>query len=411
MKILFIHQNFPAQFKHLAPKLVEQDHEVWALVLKEHSPELWRGVKLITYQPKTGSSPKIHPWVVDLETKIIRGEAAFHAAWKLKQQGFEPDLIIAHPGWGESLFIKNVWPQSRLAMYCEFFYRSHGLDTNFDPEFSTQTIDDNCRIQIRNLNNLLHFEIADAGISPTQWQASTFPESFRQKITVIHDGIDTELAKPNPNVSLTLNHQLTLTRDNEIITFVNRNLEPYRGYHIFMRCLPELLRRRPQARILLIGGDQVSYGARPKKGQSWKQIFLDEIKPQLSEQQLSRIHFLGNVSYEHFLWVLQLSTIHVYLTYPFVLSWSLLEAMSIGCTIVASDTPPLHEVIQPNYNGQLVNFFDHSAWVEQICELLNQPKQRQQLSINARQFVQQNYDLKCHCLPKQLEWVNQLLSH
>lgn len=264
MKILFVHQNFPGQFKHLAPALAAQGHEVVAFVLKDQKPNVWKGVRVIAYKPTVGRSLKIHPWAVAFETKIILGEAVFHASLKLKAEGFTPDLIIAHPGWGESLFLKNVWEQTKLAIYCEFFYRIHGLDAHFDPEFATKAVSDGCRTQIMNINNLLHFDVADAGLSPTNWQASTFPEPFRSKISVIHDGIDTELAVPNSNISLKLNNQLTLTREDEIITFISRNLEPYRGYHIFMRCLPELLTRRPKARVLIIGGDGVSYGVPPK---------------------------------------------------------------------------------------------------------------------------------------------------
>ena len=141
------------------------------------------------------------------------------------------------------------------SIYCEFFYRTEGADTGLDPEFpATDPQGDACRIRLKNLNNLLHFETADAGISPTQWQASTFPEPFRSRITVVHDGIDTQAVAPNPHVKLTLNGKLNLTKDDEVITFVNRNLEPYRGYHVFMRALPEILKSRPNARVLIVGG-------------------------------------------------------------------------------------------------------------------------------------------------------------
>jgi glycosyltransferase involved in cell wall biosynthesis len=263
-------------------------------------------------------------------------------------------------------------------------------------------------LRLKNLNNLLHFEVADAGISPTQWQASTFPEPFRNKITVVHDGIDTEALAPNPKVSLTLNGKLALTRQDEVITFVNRNLEPYRGYHIFMRALPEILRRRPKARVLLVGADDVSYGARPTEGKKWKDIFAAEVRPLISDADWARVHFLGHVAYAHFIPLLQLSTVHVYLTYPFVLSWSLLEAMSVGCAIVASDTQPLREAITHDNTGRLVDFFDVPALVNEVCALLDDPAARARLGANARAFARANYDLKSICLPRQLEWVEGL---
>lgn len=278
----------------------------------------------------------------------------------------------------------------------------------FDPEFPAKDAGDVCRLRLKNLNNLLHFEVADAGLSPTQWQASTFPERFRAKITVIHDGIDTQALIPNPAVSLTLNGNLVLTRRDEVITFVNRNLEPYRGYHIFMRALPQILKRRPNARVLIVGGDDVSYGARPENGRKWKDIFAAEVRPRMAEADWARVHFLGNVPYHHFIALLQLSTVHVYLTYPFVLSWSLLEAMSIGCAIVASDTQPVREAIKHDETGRLVDFFDVAALANKVCALLDDPAARQRLGRNARGFVAANYDLKTVCLPRQLAWVEGL---
>lgn len=408
MQILIIHQNFPGQFKHLAPALVAQGHRVRAFTMQKNVPPSWQGVELLPYQPARGSTPGIHPWLTDLETKTIRGEALFRAALELRREGWTPDLILAHPGWGESLFVKEVWPTARLGMYCEFFYQPEGGDVGFDPEFPARDPADSCRLKLKNVNNLLHFEVADAGIAPTQWQASTFPQPFRDRITVVHDGIDTEAVRPDPKVALQLGSGLRLTRDDEVITFVNRNLEPYRGYHVFMRSLPEILARRPRAQVLLVGGDDVSYGARPPDGRKWKHIFLDEVRERIGAENLRRVHFLGNLPYQHFIPLLQLSSVHVYLTYPFVLSWSLLEAMSAGCAIVASDTQPLHEVIEPGVNGRLVGFFDAPALADQVCELLARPDERVRLGRHARELARERYDLQRVCLPQQLQWVQRL---
>ena len=206
MKILFIHQNFPGQFKFLAPALVKQGHEVFAMTMTAKSPAVkdWQGVKMLPYKASRGSTPNVHPWVADFETKVIRGEACFRAALKLKESGFIPDVVVAHHGWGESMFLKEVWPTTKVGLYCEFFYKVQGADTGFDPEFPDTDPGDICRLKLKNLNNLMHFEFADAGISPTHWQASTFPEAFSEKISVIHDGIDTQVVCPNPNVSLNL---------------------------------------------------------------------------------------------------------------------------------------------------------------------------------------------------------------
>ena len=410
MNILFIHQNFPGQFKFLAPALAQQGHTVVAMTMQKTEVKQWQGVKLVPYSASRGSTPNVHPWVSDFETKTIRAEACFRSALEMKTQGFTPDLIIAHPGWGESLFLKDVWPNARLGIYCEFYYHPDEADVGFDPEFPSKDVGEVCRLRLKNLNNLLHFEVVDAGISPTQWQASTFPEPFRSKITVVHDGIDTEAVAPNEAVSLTLNGDIKLTRADEVITFVNRNLEPYRGYHIFMRTLPELLKRRPNARVLIVGADDVSYGARPEGGKKWKDIFASEVRPHISDADWSRVHFLGHISYQLFIPLLQLSTVHVYLTYPFVLSWSLLEAMSVGCAIVASHTQPLREAIRHDDTGRLVDFFDVPGLVNEVCALLDDPTARAKLGANARAFAQANYDLKTVCLPRQLAWVQGLLK-
>lgn len=409
MKILFIHQNFPGQFKFLAPALASDPaNTVVAMTMQKVKASEWNGIKVVPYTASRGSTPNVHPWAGDFETKTIRGEACFRAALQMKAQGFTPDVIISHPGWGESLFLKEVWPTAKLGIYCEFYYHAAGADVGFDPEFPMRDPGEVCRLRLKNLNNLLHFEVADAGISPTHWQASTFPEPFRSKIAVVHDGIDCNAIAPNASVSLTLNGNLKLTREDEVITFVNRNLEPYRGYHTFMRALPEILRRRPNARVLIVGGDDVSYGARPAEGEKWKDIFFNEVKDRIASHDLQRVHFLGHIPYDYFIPLLQLSSVHVYLTYPFVLSWSLLEAMSAGCAIVASDTKPLHEAIEHDVTGRLVGFFDAPRLAEEVVQLLDQPQERLRLGQAAREFARQHYDLKSVCLPRQLEWVRQL---
>jgi glycosyltransferase involved in cell wall biosynthesis len=271
-------------------------------------------------------------------------------------------------------------------------------------------------LRLKNLNNLLHFETADAGISPTHWQASTFPEPFRSRISVVHDGIDTHTLKPDPGVQLSLTtaagQQLTLSRQDEVVTFVNRNLEPYRGFHTFMRALPDLLRRRRSARVLIVGGNQVSYGAAPNPEQhgaaSWREVYTQEVRGQIADEDWARVHFLGHLPYQHFIPLLQLSRVHVYLTYPFVLSWSLLEAMSVGCAIVASNTEPLREAIEHDHTGRLVDFFSPQALSNEVCALLEDGPTRERLGQKAREFAVARYDLQRVCLPQQQRWIADL---
>ena len=409
MNILFIHQNFPGQFKHLAPALAQAGHRCVALTLRVKEPTTWQGVSVIPYKIGRGSGQNLHPWVVDFETKVVRAEACFAAARQLRDKGFTPDIIVAHPGWGESMFLRDVWPTARIGLYCELYHRSVWPHMHFDPEFDKGDTDAaSLRIRLKNINNLMHLPLCDMGLSPTEFQAGTFPAAYRERISVIHDGIHTDQVVPNPEARLELPDGSVVTRDDEVITFVNRNLEPYRGYHIFMRALPRLLKERPRAQVLIVGGDEVSYGASPPKGQTWKQIFIDEVRGQISTPNWNRVHFLGRIPYDRFVSLLQVSRVHVYLTYPFVLSWSLFEAMSAGAAIVASDTAPLHEAIAPGETGTLVDFFDREKLVDEVCALLDDAERRAAYGAAARDFVKRNYDLKTICLPKQMDWITRL---
>jgi len=410
MKILFIHQNFPGQFKHLAPALAKHGHDTVALTLRVEKPTKWNGVRVLPYKLKPRAAQNTHPWLVDFDTKVTRAEACYHAAVQLREQGFTPDLIIAHPGWGESLFLKDVWPKAKMAIYCELYHKAEYPHTGFDKEFQPEIrATEAMRLRLKNVNNHEHFDIADAGISPTAFQADTFPPEFRDKITVCHDGIHTDVLTPDSAARLTLPTGETLTRKDELITFVNRNLEPYRGYHVFMRALPRLLKERPNARVLIVGGDDVSYGARPPKGQTWKQIFIDEVRSQIPDQDWTRVHFLGRIPYDQFQSLLKVSRVHVYLTYPFVLSWSLFETMSVQGAIVASKTAPVEEAIIHGQNGRLVDFFDKDALVEEVTGLLDNASEREELGRAARKLIVNNYDLASICLPKQLSWVESLV--
>ena len=407
MKILFIHQNFPGQFKHLAPALAKDGgHEVAAMRMGVDA--VWQGVQVFGYQVKSKTTAT-HALLTDMQAKVMRAEALAQRALELKQSGYTPDVIVAHPGWGETLFVKQVWPTARLGLYAEFFYSQDGADVGFDPEFPSaqDPLSNACRLRMKNANQLLALDEAQRCVSPTQWQKSTYPEKWAQHIDVIHDGIDTELLRPNPAVAMQLNGQQNLTREDEIITFVNRNLEPYRGYHQFMRALPELMRQRPKARVMIVGGQDVSYGALPPKGKTWREIFWNEVKDQVDT---SRVHFLGHMPYPDFMKLLQLSSVHVYLTYPFVLSWSLLEAMSVQCAIVASNTAPVMDLLEHEKSALLIDFFKPSELVQSVCRLLEDKVLASHLGAAARAHAVRSFDLRNICLPQQMQWVESLAS-
>jgi glycosyltransferase involved in cell wall biosynthesis len=366
-------------------------------------------VRILPYTIHGRSSREIHPWLADFETKVLRGHSCYRAAMVLKEQGFSPDIICAHHGWGESLFLKDVWPRARMGLYCELYHLATPEFTAFDPEFPARDAQtDALRLRLKNLNNRLHAEVMDAGLSPTRFQADTYPDDVRDRITVTHDGIDTAQVCPDPAARLVLPEGPTLTRDDEVITFINRNLEPYRGYHVFMRALPAILRARPRAHVVIVGGDGVSYGAKPPEGQTWKQIYIDEVRAEIPDADWARVHFLGKVPYDTYLSMLRVSTVHVYLTYPFVLSWSLLESMAAGCAVLASDTAPVREAIAHDETGVLTDFFDRDALVDRLSALLDDPDRRDGLGRAARAHIRETYDLETICLPRQLAWIEAL---
>ena len=415
MKILFLHQNYPGQFKYLAPELVKLGNDVRALTMSELSKVNMDGVNVIKYKIIKNPAKEQNQYLTELETKLIRAESCLTACQKLKSDGFNPDIIIAHPGWGEAIFIKECWATAKLGIYCEYYYNYRGGDVGFDLEFQNETYNAETKLRFKNINNWLNIEIADSAISPTDWQAKSFPAYFKSKINVIHDGIDTKICSENKDAFLILNkkgQEFRLKKGDEIVTFINRNLEPYRGFHIFMRALPEILKATPSAKILIIGGAGLSYGFAPDKNKygfdNWKDLIVHEIFDNLSPEQWDQIFFLGNVNYSNYLNVLQISMVHVYLTYPFVLSWSLLEAMSVGCAIVASDTAPVKEVIEDEKTGMLVNFFDYKLLAKKVADLISSPNKRAELGKLAREHIVNNYDLRTVCLPKQVNWVRSL---
>ncbi|HZK89104.1 MAG TPA: glycosyltransferase family 4 protein [Stellaceae bacterium] len=402
MKWLFIHQNFPAQYVHAARRLAEAGDEV-VFITQQHERQL-PGVRKIVYAPARPSSP-IHPFAADFNLAVQNGVSVVQICEDLKREGFTPDLVAGHNGWGEILYVKDCWPATPLLGYFEFFYRPSGSDLDFDPEFPPSAAD-RMRVRTRNAVNLLGLETADWGQTPTGFQRDLYPESYRRRIGVVHEGIDTALVQPEPSARLWLAGGLSLSRDDPVITYSTRNLEPYRGFHVLMRALPILLERHPSARVLIAGGNDVSYGRRPTQAASWREQLVAELGDRLD---MSRVHFLGRMNYQQYLAMLQISAAHIYLTYPFVLSWGLLEAMAAGCAVVASRTPPVEEVIRDGENGYLVDFFDGAALADRVGDLLNHPDRHEDVRVAARRTVVERYDLAGVCLPAYLTLLRRLI--
>jgi len=391
-RVLIIHQNFPGQFLHIAKHLAQRrDVEVVGLG-RETAPGI-SGFPWYKYKLHRQCRKDAHPYLRQMEDAVLHGQAVARALEQLKKRGFTPDLILAHPGWGETLYVKDIFPKARLIHLCEWYYSTSGADFGFDPEFPP-TLDDRLRITTWNALHLLNLQNCDVAIAPTQWQADRHPESFHKKIQKIHEGIDLSQLGPDPEAALTLDaplgdaarpsvQRIVVKAGDPVVTYVARNLEPYRGFHTFMRALPDVLQAHPDARILIVGGDSRSYGSLPKDAPNWRIKMLRELGARLNGN-LDRVHFLGKVPYGIYKQILQVSSVHVYLTYPFVLSWSLLEAMATGCRILASDTAPLREVVRDGVNGELVNFFETESLSNKILSALRDPTQGKGLREAAR---------------------------
>ena len=396
MNYLFIHQNFPAQYVHLLRHLANRPGNKIHYITQPNSNSM-AGVHKITYPKDQRERVNCHAYSVEFDRAIYAAASVADRCRELRSQGFRPDLIVGHSGWGETMFVKDVFPDVPLLANFEFYYHSNGVDVGFDPEF-VSVFQDPSRLRVRNATNLLAFETADWGHSATRWQRSLYPPEMRSRISAIHEGVDTDIARPNPAATFKLPKSgPVLTRRQEVVTFVARNLEPYRGFHTFMRALPMLLRRRKRVQVVIVGGDGVSYGAPPPPRSTFKDMMLQELGDKLD---LTRVHFVGMLEYHDYLNLLQVSSVHVYLTYPFVLSWSFIEAMACGCLIVGSRTPPVLEVLQNGTNGLTVDFFASKALANRIDTALEHPGRMQGLRDAARATAVEHFDLKKVLLPR-----------
>ena len=402
--ILFVHQNFPGQFPRIAEALVARGDRVAAI--GSATARDMPGVDLRRWSNDRGTTPGILPVAVRAEADLIRGGAAVREASRLAAEGFEPQVIVGHPGWGETLHLKEVWPDAKLILLGEYWYASHGGDVGFDPEFTAPGfgLDEAIALNARNMGQALAFTLADRIVCPTPFQASTFPPALRERITVHHEGIDLARAARRADARIVLPGGRVLDGTRPVVTFVARKLEPLRGFHSFMRALPRLMAEHPDAEIVLMGAeDQPGYGVPSPRGQTWKSIFLKEVEGQVD---LGRLHFLGRVSHEQMIAILSRSDAHVYLTYPFTLSWSLLEAMACGCLVVASDTAPVRDVVRHGENGLLVDFFSPDAIACSVGRVLAAPDRIAPLRDAARETVRSRYDQARTGTPGWLELID-----
>ena len=380
MRILFLHNNFPAQFGSLARYMSERNHDVTFGTRWQGTPPDW--LRMVRYEPHRKVGKQQHPYLAFVESAVLNGQALARVGWKMKDEGYTPDLIVAHSGWGPGLYVRDIWPDAKYLGYFEWYYRSKGADVGF---LDAATRDDEHRIATRNAAILLDLAACHWGVVPTQYQASQFPKSLRCKLTVQHDGVDTDYFAPRPGHRLKL-PDLDLSHVEEIVTYVARGMEPYRGFPQAMAAFAEVQKRRPRAHIVIVGEDRVAYGRGLPDGDTFRQKMLREL-----DFDRDRLHFTGRLPRGLYREVLLASSVHVYLTVPFVLSWSTIEAMSAGCLLVASNTDPVREVVRDGENGLLADFFDTGALAERICDALNRPSEFTHLREGARRTAVERY--------------------
>ncbi len=390
MRFVFVHQNFPGQFLHIVQHLAKsKQHEI--VFITEPSDNEIPGVRKVPYLRPAGPRAETHIAARELDGGVRRAETVARTAQNLKALGLEPDMIIGHHGWGEMLNLCDVWPKAAMLGYLEFYYHPDRFDVGFDPEFPIDQ-SDFPRIRAKNAINHIALDLAGEGQTPTRWQLSTYPEWARDRINLVWEGVNLSHCKPDAKVRhapLKIG-DLTIRPTDKLVTYVARDLEPYRGFHLMMRTLPHLLRARKDIKVVMVGGDGISYGTGPAKGGSWRDFMMAEVG---SEIDLKRVVFPGRVSYGTYLSMLQRSDTHVYLTYPFVASWSLREAMAIGCAVVASDTPTVSEFVTDGQTGLLASFFDPPALARRICEVLENKALDEKLRTNARAYAEKNLSM------------------
>ena len=351
MRILFLHPNFPAQFRHLAAKLGQDPKNTVVFGTNRKEGQI-AGVTKVLYEKSRTARAETHHYVRPLENAVLEGQAVYRLAQQLKDKNFAPDVVYGHSGWGPTLFAKDIFPRAKLLCYFEWFYNAHGSDADFDPDDPINA-DDEARIRIKNAPILIDLYSCDRGLSPTNWQRQQFPPEFHSKIKVHHDGVDTEYFKPEPGAKLVLPRiNLDLSEVSEIVTYVARGMEPYRGFPQLIKTIAIMQKKRPECHFVIVGKNRVAYGKNLPDGKNYKDVMLEKFP-----LDLNRVHFTDLLPYDEYLQVLKASSVHLYLTRPFVLSWSMLEALSTGCLVVGSSTPPVKEVIEDGVNGLLVDFF------------------------------------------------------
>jgi glycosyltransferase involved in cell wall biosynthesis len=379
VRILFVHPSYPGQFGHIARALTAEHGDECAFVCEE-SHEDDDAVRKIAYEPRGPERPTGY-LIQDFESALSHAQGVYEAL-EPHRSSLAPDLVVGHADWGSSLFVPELFPDVPVIDYVEYFHHPHGSAIDFRPDFppAERTV---LRHRVQNAAVLLQLESCSAAYTPTSFQHGLLPERYRSKVRIIHDGVDTSIWHRSFEPGST-------SGGTRIVTYVARGFEAMRGFDIFMRVAKRICDARPDVVFMVVGSDEVVYGndLEHVEGGSLKEHVLRQ-----DDYDLGRIRFLGWLPREELVNVLSLSDLHVYLTSPFVLSWSLLDAMACGCTVLGSDTEPVREVIEDGTNGLLRDFFDVTALADAALEVLDEPARFRHLGEAAERTIRERYAL------------------
>lgn len=401
MRVLFVHLNFPAQFRHLAAFLGRDPGNEIVFLSQKDSPDwIIPGVRKVAFRSDAQEDPTGGIFGRS-GTAVKKAVAAMEAATRLRSEGFVPDVICGHSGWGSTMFLPDVFPEAAFVGYFEWFYNVESADMRFSGLPANLKL--RTSVRVNNLPILADLQACDLGICPTRWQLEQMPVEFRSKISVIHDGLDTDFFSPDPEARMAL-PGLDLSGATEIVTYATRGMEPYRGFPQFMEAAVEVVRRRPRCHVVIGGEDRSCYGPPPAQGKTWKQVLMEELKPDPE-----RIHFVGSLPYAQYRTLLRASSVHVYLTRPFVLSWSFLEALSCGCLVVASDTEPVREVALDGHNALFTDMRSPAAIADTIVRALEKRDHLGKIREQARQTILDRYDVR-RLLPLQVQALESVIG-
>lgn len=399
MNILFLHKDFPVEFKHIAQEFAK-DINNNVLFLTNNPKGQIPKVNKIVYNIDASGLKNCHNYLIEHEEALLHAQSVASLTKELKDSNCKLDAIYTQ-AFGPGLFIKYMFPETPVIVQGEWYNRADGADILFDGR--NLDIDFKTRLRCSNSCMLIDLYSCEACITPTHWQKQQFPKGFHEKIKVIPNGIDTEFFKPDANAKFTVkNKNIELSANNKVITYINKGLEPCNSFEQFIEAVSILLKKRLDIQVVIVGEDKVFY--RPE-------LFEENYKNRTLEKfeiDLNRVHFIDSLPEDEYLKLLQISSAHVYLTYPTALSDLLLEAMACGCCVVASNTQPVLEVIKNNENGLLVDFFKVNQLVEKIESAIGN-KEMLKIRENARKTILDKYSLE-KALPQKIKFIEDLIN-